>query len=139
MAAASAAVVSLPASAYGSSSTPVGLTMAVEENAADNESSSDSFRWYRDEDGVDCKANGSVADNVPSHNLHNSLNPLGPSCSWVSLELAAPVASHTGSFTVVYHWTQLLYQTPLSSLLVLCQCCSKLSLLRSLAWLFVWL
>jgi hypothetical protein len=40
---------------------------------------------------------------------------------------------------IVYHQTQALHRTPLSSLPVLCQCCSKLSLLRSLAWLFVWL
>jgi hypothetical protein len=43
MAAAPAAVVFLPALASGSSSTPVGLTPAVEEDAVYNESSLDSF------------------------------------------------------------------------------------------------
>jgi hypothetical protein len=88
----------MPALASGSSSAPAGFTAAVEENTAEDESSLDSFRWYGDEDGVDFKANRPVTNYVPPHNLCHSLNPLGPSCSQVSLESAAPVASHTGSF-----------------------------------------
>ena len=87
-AAAPVAVIPLPASALGSPSALAGLTVTVE---AGDESSTDSFRWDGDDDGVDFKPNGSDSMYPPS-----TVNPLSPSppsptpsapsCSQVSLE-----------------------------------------------------
>ncbi len=84
-AAAPAAVVLPPALASGSPSAPAELT-ATEE--AGDESSTDSFCWDGDDDGMDFKPNGSVSmyppptigPSLPSHISST------PSCSQVSLE-----------------------------------------------------
>ncbi len=87
--AAPVAVVPPPASASGSPSALAGLMATVEVG---DESSTDSFRWDGDNDGVDFKPNGSVSIYPPStvnplSPLPPSPTPFAPSCSWVSLEL----------------------------------------------------
>ncbi len=107
-AAAQTAVVSPPALALGSPSAPAGLTATVEEGNAGNKSSTESFQWEGDENGVDFKPKGPVSFYPPSPNLHSSDRPLRlstpsripsePSCSQVSLASVAPTASYGGSF-----------------------------------------
>jgi hypothetical protein len=139
-AAAPVVVVSPPAQASGSSSTPAGLTAAVEENAVDNKGSTDSVWWYGDEDGVHFKPNGSVTNYVPPHPIYVILSillgllELGFHWSWVPLLLLTLDPSR-----IIHHQIQAPRLTQLSSLLVLCQCCSRLSLLRPLVQLFIWL
>ena len=94
--AAAPAAVPPPAPASGSPSAPAGLTAMVEEG---DESSTDSFCWDGDDDGVGFNPNGSVSMYPPF-----TVNPLRPSppsptpstpsCSRVSLESALPGASY---------------------------------------------
>ena len=107
-AAAPAAVVSPLVLALSPPSAPAALMALVEEDITGNKSLSECFWWYGDKDGVDIKSDGSISIYSPSPNLHHSVHPLGPfdhsctsigpSCSWGSLVLVAPAASHTGSF-----------------------------------------
>ncbi len=83
------------------------------------------------------KPNKSVTNYVLPHNLGHFLDPLGLSCSWVSLELVAPVTSHIGSSM----HCSLSDTGPLPDTIVVPPglVSTRLSLLRPLGWLFVWL
>ncbi len=102
-----AVVVSPPAPALGSPLAQADLTATVKEDITGDESSTESFWWYGDKDGVNFKPKGSISFYPPSPNLHpsahplrpsaHSRTPLEPSCSRVSLSSVAPAASYSGS------------------------------------------
>jgi hypothetical protein len=79
------AVGSPPAPAPGSASAPAGLMAAVIQGGEGNESSTNSFRWYGDEDGAEFKPNTAVSDYLPSQTLD-----LFSSCCHASVPTHAP-------------------------------------------------
>jgi hypothetical protein len=77
-AAAPTVVVSPPIPNSGSTSTPAGLTAAVEPDNGGDKSLADDFEWYGDDDGADYKSNGSVSNYflLCSRFLSESVPPL---------------------------------------------------------------
>ncbi len=71
---------SSPAPAPGSASALASLTAAVIQNVEGNKSSTNSFRWYGDEDGAEFKPNATVSGYLPSQTLD-----LFPSCCCTSV------------------------------------------------------
>jgi hypothetical protein len=98
--AAPAETVSPPATTPGSSSAPTGLTAAVIKGADGDESSTDSFHWYGDEEGLEFKSNNAVSPYLPPRDSASF-----PSCCQASVGVHAPLVSSTAPLCSVSEWT----------------------------------